>query len=445
MARRNKSAGAPRTSPLPFVLMILVLAGFGFVIWRNSSSAPAVPLVPNIPTQQPPTQNPNPIADLLRQGFGENSTPLPTVAIPSAAPTIAQMVLSADMTMTPISAADLSGQGSLVLAQASTPTLPPPSSTPVQAGEVTPIVLTANVPTRSPDQWQPPPLIPPLSRDPLGRDHYWFLRPIDSNARNWVLSVYPYGSDGNDRNNPLRVHHGVDMPNDVGELVRAAGSGTVIWAADGRQATTDIFQNSPSYGNVVVIEHDFGYQGQPMWTLYAHLSAALVQQGQVVQAGEPIGLVGNTGRVTGPHVHFEVRVVTNRYGSTYNPVLWMVPYVGHGVIAGVVLDSQGERVQDADITIRNWATGVVETTTTSYVTLDSGFDVNADPIWQENFAVPDIPVGRYDVITTIEGVRVVRQIVVNEGTTSFVELKPSPAQLASPSPSPSPEAGESGG
>jgi murein DD-endopeptidase MepM/ murein hydrolase activator NlpD len=443
MSKRSvKSAPAPNKL-MPLLLLLVVVVGFGALVWRNSSSVPESPLAQSLPTQSTPTQNPNPITDLLRQGFGENSTPLPTVAIPSAAPTIAQIIVPADMPTTPISAADLGGQEVEAIAQASTPTLPPPT-VPTSAGAGQSAVTTLEVPvvaTRSSSEWQPPPLIPPLSRDPLGRDHYWFLRPIDSNARNWVLSVYSYGSDGNDRNNPLRVHNGVDMPNDVGELVRAAGAGTVIWAADGRQATTDIFQNSPSYGNVVVIEHDFGYQGQPLWTLYAHLSAALVQQGQVVQAGEPIGLVGNTGRVTGPHVHFEVRMETNRYGSTYNPILWMVPYVGHGVIAGVVLDSQGDPVMDADITVRNWATGVVETTTTSYVRLESGFDVNADPIWQENFAVPDIPVGRYDVITTIEGVRVVRQVVVNEGTTTFVELKPSPAQVISPSPDPTQEGG----
>jgi len=51
--------------------------------------------------------------------------------------------------------------------------------------------------------------------------------------------------------------------------------------------------------------------------------------------------------------------------------------------------------------------------------------VNADPIWRENFAIADVPVGRYDVIATINGERVVQQVSVIEGTTGFVELKPS--------------------
>jgi len=234
----------------------------------------------------------------------------------------------------------------------------------------------------------------------------------------------------------MRVHHGVDMPNAVGTVVRAAGSGTVLYSADGRLAQTDIFQNSPSYGNVIVIEHDFGYNGMRIWTLYAHLSSAFVRAGETVIAGQPIGQVGQTGRVTGPHLHFEVRLgrtpEDNRYGSTYNPVLWFVPYVGTGVIAGRVTDSFGERVDDAEITIRNYATGLVETTTTTYVFADSGFDVNSDPVWQENFAVTDIPVGRYNVIVTIDGERIVRQVDVMEGTTAFVELKPSPPVTATP-------------
>ncbi len=85
------------------------------------------------------------------------------------------------------------------------------------------------------------------------------------------------------------------MPNPIGQTVRAAGSGTVIWAADGLRTEGATFQSSPSYGNVVVIQHDFGYRGQPLYTLYAHLSAVLVTAGDYVNMGDAIGLVGNTG------------------------------------------------------------------------------------------------------------------------------------------------------
>ncbi len=407
---------------LPVLLVLLIMVGtFVVLALRNPESTLIVtPL--GIPTQPSATPPENPLGALLSMG---RSTALPTVPIPVAQPTLPQVAPPA-VTLAPVSASDLIVGTPDIVAEGILPT--PILPTPTLAEERAP--ATAIAVTQPPTNFQRPPLIPPISRDPLGRDHYWLMRPIDSNAQNWVLSIYPYGSDGNDPSNPLRVHHGVDMPNPVGTVVRAAGSGTVIYSADGRLAQTDIFQNSPSYGNVIVIQHDFGYNGMFIWTLYAHLSSAFVRAGETVAAGQPIGQVGQTGRVTGPHLHFEVRLgrteADNRYGNTYNPVLWMVPYVGTGVIAGAVRDANGRFINDADITIRNYATGQVQTTTTTYVFNNSGFDVNSDPVWQENFAVTDIPVGRYNVIATINGERIVRQVTVVEGTTAFVELRPSP-------------------
>jgi murein DD-endopeptidase MepM/ murein hydrolase activator NlpD len=214
------------------------------------------------------------------------------------------------------------------------------------------------------------------------------------------------------------------MPNPIGETVRAAGSGTIVWAADGLRVEGGIFQNTYSYGNVVVIQHDFGYRGQALFTLYAHLSAVLVTPGQPVNAGDVIGLVGDSGRVSGPHVHFEVRLGENVYGSTINPVLWMVPYVGRGVIAGRVVDDMGELLQDHVVTIRDWGTGLVTDATTTYIYNEEGSNVNADPIWEENFAVGDVPVGRYEVITQINGNRISKIVEVMEGTTTYVDLEP---------------------
>lgn len=403
-----------------FILLVIVVGGFGVLLARNAQ--PVAPITAALPTQFNPTEHPNLISELLQQNLGENSTALPTVAIPTTNP-IPTQALQQPATATLISAQELSsGLPTEAAIAISTPTLPQPVS--VGTGTAS-SDATVQAVTPIPVERQPPPLIPPISRDPLGRDHYWFHRPVDSNANNTVLSYYSFGSDGPDVSNPLRVHHGIDMPNPVGVPVRAAGSGVVIWAADGRQQeAVSIFQNSPSYGNVIVIEHDFSFKGQKLWTLYAHLSASFVQQGDVVQGGQVIGQIGNSGRVSGPHVHFEVRLNENTYGTTYNPVLWMVPYVGHGVIAGQVVDREGFPVIDAEITIRSRATGLTVRTTTSYVILDTGFDVNSDPNWEENFAVADVPTGRYDVIATIYGERVIKQVEVREGTTSFIEVKP---------------------
>ncbi len=390
-------------------LVLIALGGFGFMVWMNAQPAPAYRTI--IPTEQQPTDDAAAWQKILRAGFGNNSTPLPTVAPFATLFAPPTLVLSGDTNLVPIAPVQVSSDlqptlNAIVTPTRPAPTLPPATDLPA---------VTAQSVTRPPAVWQPPPLIPPISRDPLGRDHYWFMRPVDSNATNYGLFSYPYGSRGPQRENPWRVHHGIDMPNPIGETVRAAGSGVVQWAGSG-------FQNTSSYGNVVFIQHDFGYRGQPLYTLYAHLSAVLVVPGQMVSAGDPIALVGNTGRVSGPHVHFEVRMGRDNYGSTYNPVLWMVPYVAHGVIAGRVTGLRGEMLQDQTITVRDWRTGMVTDTTTTYIFEDTGSDVNPDPVWKENFAVGDVPVGRYEVIANIDGLRVSQIVDVLEGTTAFVEL-----------------------
>lgn len=92
-----------------------------------------------------------------------------------------------------------------------------------------------------------------------------------------------------------RLHAGIDI---------GASSGTPIWAA---KAGVVIFSGQQSgYGNVIIIDHGGG-----MTTLYAHQSRLIARDGQSVAQGQRIGSVGNTGRSTGPHLHFETR-----YGGT---------------------------------------------------------------------------------------------------------------------------------
>lgn len=407
-----------QASGVPAFLLLLVAAAIVVVlVITNSQPAPQLSII--VPTQQA-TVVANAWEQILEQGFGEDSTPLPTVAIPTANFVPPTLALNPSIGATPVSASELNSVNAIdqSFSVGVPPTLPPATVALLS----TAIPLTEIAVTRPATSWQPPPLIPPISRDVLGRDHYYFRRPVDSSAANKGLFYYPFGSDGPPGFN-MRIHTGIDMPNDIGQAVRAAGEGTVVWAGPG-------FQNSPSYGNVVLIEHDFGYEGRRLYTLYAHLAGVLAVTGQFVQIGDPIGLVGNTGNVTGPHVHFEVRLAdvnstdVASYGDTYNPVLWMASYVGTGVIAGRVSDRSGNLVMDADITIRNWATGLNVDTTTTYIFQNTAIDVNPDPIWQENFAVGDVPVGRYEVIANIGGERVSKIVNVIEGTTAFVEIAP---------------------
>lgn len=110
----------------------------------------------------------------------------------------------------------------------------------------------------------------------------------------YVTSNYGY------RSRFRRMHYGIDLKLQVGDTVRAAFSGKVrLTKYEGR-----------GYGYYVVVRHPNGLE-----TVYGHLSRFLVKPNQVVKAGEPIALGGNTGRSTGPHLHFEARYL----GVPINP------------------------------------------------------------------------------------------------------------------------------
>ncbi len=95
-----------------------------------------------------------------------------------------------------------------------------------------------------------------------------------------------------------RMHRGVDLGYPEGTPVSAAFDG-IVRISKGTA-------NTGGYGNLVVIRHDNGLE-----TYYAHLSRRLVNPGQLVKAGDIIGLGGNTGRSYGSHLHFEVRYLGN--------------------------------------------------------------------------------------------------------------------------------------
>ena len=91
-----------------------------------------------------------------------------------------------------------------------------------------------------------------------------------------------------------RKHHdGIDIPAPRGTPIIAADTGVVIYSDNGIRG----------YGNMIVIAH-----GDDIFTVYAHNRKNKVDKGDRVDKGQVIGLVGNTGRSTGPHLHFEIRV-----------------------------------------------------------------------------------------------------------------------------------------
>ena len=89
----------------------------------------------------------------------------------------------------------------------------------------------------------------------------------------------------------MKHHEGIDLAAPKGAAIRAVADGVVVYA--------DPYEK---YGNLIVIQHQRG-----MSTHYGHCDTMAVRPGQRVEAGRVIGTVGATGRVTGPHLHFEVR------------------------------------------------------------------------------------------------------------------------------------------
>jgi murein DD-endopeptidase MepM/ murein hydrolase activator NlpD len=106
------------------------------------------------------------------------------------------------------------------------------------------------------------------------------------------LVTSPFGARMSPWGEGPEMHRGLDISAPFGQAVAAAGAGEVVFA--GRDG---------GYGGLVVVDH-----GGRLHTLYGHLSALYVREGQLVRRGQPIGAVGSSGRATGAHLHYEVRV-----------------------------------------------------------------------------------------------------------------------------------------
>lgn len=128
-----------------------------------------------------------------------------------------------------------------------------------------------------------------------------------------------------------RLHTGMDIAAETGTPIIVPQAGLVVFS--GTQS---------GYGEVVVVQH------HPMFhTLYAHASKRLVKRGQVVQPGDIIALVGSTGRVTGPHLHFET-ILNERYTNPLDyltflensPPIAKQAYAGRVALAMGVLPAQ---------------------------------------------------------------------------------------------------------
>ena len=253
--------------------------------------------------------------------------------------------------------------------------------------------------------------------------HSLFGRPIALADQPYIDQTYRYGSTmgGN-----FQQHQGVEFNDPRGTPVHAIGSGVVVWAGPAERGAL-----------TVAIRHDttVTVDGRPMhlFSAYYHNSRLLVSVGEHVARGQVIAQVGNTGRATNAHLHLEVHVAptdevkaivdsAQRYPPyTVNPELWIEPLPETGVVAGRVWDAAGRPVAQA----RVYGLVKPEPQETPFAYAETyGDRAHPDPVYQEHFAVGDVPPGAYDLGVTIDGRRVFKHIVVEAGKVTWVEFRP---------------------
>lgn len=196
-----------------------------------------------------------------------------------------------------------------------TPTLtPPPTPAPTPTPTPTPTLAPTPAPTPTPTPEPTPEPTPTPTPEPtsypydgpdapanatMAYDSLNLSETLDAPVSGGYTSGYGWREhpvDGGDN-----FHHGVDISSPEGTEIHAFADGVV-----------DVVGTGDSYGNYIQIQHS-----DTVKTLYAHCSKLLKEKGEEVKMGDVIALVGSTGNVTGPHLHFEVKVNGLWHDPTY--------------------------------------------------------------------------------------------------------------------------------
>ena len=196
----------------------------------------------------------------------------------------------------------------------------------------------------------------------------------------------------------------------------AAGPGRVTWAGYGLYRGVD--DTTDPYGLAVAIKHNFGYNGETLYTVYGHLQRVDVLVGQQVNTGDAIGLVGETGKVTGPHLHFEVRLGRNNFFESRNPELWLAPPEGWGILAALLMGTRGERLDSHMISVHS-KSGLRFWAVKSY---GQGAAIS-DDYYQENLVLGDLPAGDYVVWIPFQGTTYNLDVHISPGMVTFFQFR----------------------
>lgn len=259
--------------------------------------------------------------------------------------------------------------------------------------------------------WRPPLYDIPWALNE--HDHFYFSRPIATDEVNWPLADYRYGDffPGTDI-----VHTGIDIDAKRGTPVLSTAPGEVVWAGSGLYRGKD--DPEDPYGLAVAIRHDFGYSQKWLYTIYAHMDRVDVQVGQQVERGDPLGIVGNTGNTTGPHLHYEVRLENNSYFVSRNPELWLVPPQGWGVLVGRLMKFDATTISHLDVTVKS-----LDAQQTWGVRTYAPDSVNCDDYYRENLVLSDLPAGDYLLGFSYEDTEYEHTVTIQPGAITYFSFR----------------------
>jgi hypothetical protein len=281
---------------------------------------------------------------------------------------------------------------------------------------VSPIIPTANTPEPGVTITTIAACDPAISDYCIVEGHFILSRPIAPPGNDSVESTYRYGSTQNGLREP---HHGVEFANRFGTPVLAAADGEVVFAGSDNVAGPSPWPDF--YGNAVVIKHSF--HGDDLFTLYGHLSKIDVSIGDVITRTTKIGEVGATGAAIGSHLHFEVRLYDNNYGSNRNPELWLIPKVGNGTLAIRIIGMNGTLIPvELNIQIVFPDGSRKSIAQPEAYNFREKVPVSSDELYEENYALGDLPAGNYRLSFVLSGKLHERLIKIEPDMLTLVEI-----------------------
>jgi len=322
----------------------------------------------------------------------------------------------------------------------------PPTAAPAQAPGATPTTTTTPAaPTSDPVAGLPCPAANPVkpdyaryvlsvepwpTPDPTAPHPSLSLAdPLPAAARN---TGYAYGSDGSGR---YLLHNGLDMADEDDTPAGAVADGVVVVARDDLD---EMFGwRCDWYGQLVVLQLDELWGGQPVYALYGHVSEVQVSEGQRVAQGDPIAREGTAGVAVVPHLHLEIRLGENTFGATRNPLLWLQPWPGSGVVAGRLVDPDGRAWQGVTVTLIDRSGRAPFVNTWTYLD-DPDHLIRPDAALAENFVFEPVSEGTYDVYAQVQGVEYRQTVEVVSGELTMVEIVTEPYRTPTPEPTPTP-------